>query len=246
MYIYQIENILNHKKYVGSTNNPDRRMKEHFNAAIWPSCCSYNYPLQKAIRKYGQENFIFSILEECDLDKTPERERFYIEKLNTLVNSGYGYNQTLETGCALRDANVIKENIERTGKKCALVDENNIILKTFCSYHDAARETYGGNEASPIRRVCKGETWSINGYIFRDLDKNGQVIIPQNKTRKRKTAIIGIKKDNPNDVVYYESISEAARVEGVARGSISKCINGSTRYSQVGGRVWRKESDINE
>lgn len=70
--------------------------------------------------------------------------------------------------------------------------------------------------------------------------------IPQNKTRKRKTAIIGIKKDNPNDVVYYESISEAARVEGVARESISKCINGSTRYSQVGGRVWRKEGDINE
>ena len=34
MYIYQIENILNHKKYVGSTNNPDRRMKEHFSQGV--------------------------------------------------------------------------------------------------------------------------------------------------------------------------------------------------------------------
>lgn len=246
MYIYQIENILNHKKYIGSTNSPDRRMKEHFNAANWPSCCSYNYPLQKAIRKYGQENFIFSILEECDLDKTPERERFYIEKLDTLTNSGHGYNQTLETGCALRDTNIIKRNIERTGKKCALVDNKNNILKTFCSYHEAARETYGGKEASSIRNVCKGETWSINGFIFRDLDEDGRVIIPKNKTRKRKTAIIGIKKDDPYDIVYYESISEAARCEGIDRCSIGKCLKGSTRYSHVGGRIWRRESDVNE
>ena len=42
---------------------------------------------------------------------------------------------------------------------------------------------------------------------------------------------MGVKKDNPTDIVYYNSISEAARQENIDRCSISKCIAGSTRYS---------------
>ena len=49
-----------------------------------------------------------------------------------------------------------------------------------------------------------------------------------------------MKKDNPEDIVYYESISEASRVEKINRQSIGKCIAGSSRYSTVGGRIWRK------
>lgn len=49
-----------------------------------------------------------------------------------------------------------------------------------------------------------------------------------------------------NDVLivieHNNSISEAARIENLARGSISKCVNGSTRYSCVGGRIWKKEA----
>lgn len=240
MYIYQIENLINHKKYVGSTNNPQRRKKEHFNASKWKSCSSYNYPLQKAIRKYGVDNFIFSIIEECDNNIVSEREQYYILKLNSLVNNGYGYNQTLETECALRDINIIENNINKNGIKCALVDTKNNIIRKFNSYHEAARETYGGNEASPIRKVCQGEMYSINGYIFRNIDENDNIIIPLNKTRKRKTEICGININNKDDIVYYESISEAARKEGLERSSISKCINGSSKYSKVGGRVWKK------
>ena len=66
------------------------------------------------------------------------------------------------------------------------------------------------------------------------------VIIPEIKVRKLKTAIYGVKKDDPTDIVYYDSISEAAREEGVERGSISKCIAGSTRYNTVGGRIWKR------
>lgn len=86
----------------------------------------------------------------------------------------------------------------------------------------------------------EGKAHDNNGLIFRLLDNDGKVIIPEAKTRKRRVGVYGFKKDNSEDVVYYESISEAARQEKTDRGSISKCIAGSTCYSVVKGRVWRK------
>jgi protein-L-isoaspartate O-methyltransferase len=77
-----------------------------------------------------------------------------------------------------------------------------------------------------VQRICEGKAHSCNGLIFRQLDENGNLIIPVAQTRKRRTAIYGVKKDNPNDIVYYESISEAARQEHIDRSSISKCLAG--------------------
>lgn len=239
MYIYRIINNINGKSYIGSTNNWKRRKAEHFNSAKWPSCISYNYPLQQAIRKYGQENFSFIILEECDVNETAQRERYYIQYYNTLANIGYGYNQTLETECSLRDKNIIDKSIERSGIKCALVDKDNNILQKFRSYHEAARLVLNINEASCIREVCDGKMYSIKGHIFRRLNETG-VEVPRNQTHERRTAIMGISIMDSTDIVYYESISEAARQENVSRSSLSKCVNGSTRYSKVKNRIWRK------
>lgn len=131
-----------------------------------------------------------------------------------------------------------------SSKKCALVDKNNNIITIFNSRHDAARQLLNNvNQASAISRVCNGEANAVKGFIFRDIDENNNVIIPEIKVRKLKTAVYGINKDNPNDIVYYDSISEAAREEHIVRGSISKCIAGSTRYSTVGGRIWKKRGD---
>lgn len=241
MYIYQIENLINHKKYIGSTNNPNRRKREHFYSAKNKQSNSYNYPLQKAIRKYGEDNFLFSVIEECSFEEVSEREKYFIIKLNTLTNSGYGYNQTIETKCSLQDKAIIEENIIKNGTRCALVDEDENIIKIFNSFHEAARETYNGKDASPIRQVCDGFCRSMNGFIFRRLDEENKVIIPIFKTNKRRKAIYGIKINDMNDIVYYDSISEAARIEGICRQSLSKCINGSSKYSQVNGRVWREQ-----
>lgn len=240
MYIYQIENLINHKKYIGSTNNPIRRKREHFTAAKCTSYTSYNYPLQRAIRKYGEENFLFSVIEECTIEEVAKKEQDYIIRLNTLTNTGNGYNQTSETTCSLRDKNIIEQNILKNGTRCALVDEKENILKIFNSFHEAARDTYGGNDASPIRQVCDGFCRSMNGFIFRRLDECNNVIIPIFKTNNRRKKIYGIKINNVDDIVFYDSISEAARIEGVSRQSISKCINGNSRYSQVNNRVWRE------
>ena len=240
--VYKIINLINHKSYIGSSTRVEKRWQSHKNDAFNINNNKYNYPLYQAFRKYGLENFSFIILKN-DFSSIEEMENYEQEMIiahNTL--SPNGYNQTLFTHSNSIAFENTQKHIEKISKKCALVDNYNNIIETYNSYHAAARAQGwdGDNRASTIQRICEGSAHDCNGLIFRLLDSNGQVIVPESKTRKRRTAIYGIKKDNPEDIVYYNSISEAARKECIDRSSISKCIAGSTRYSTVGGRIWKK------
>lgn len=241
MYIYRILNKINGKSYIGSTNNVERRFKEHIGAAHWTKSDSYNYPLQSAFRKYGIDNFNFLILEEVSIDKTPEREQYWIKYYNTLTNSGYGYNQTLETECALRDPELHQKQIDKIGKRCALINEQNNILEIYQSLNDAARKNGKSGGASSIKKVCEGELrTTFKGKIFRYLDESNNIIEPIIKTRKRKTAIRGVSIFDEQDVVEYESISEAAKKENISRSSLHKHLRGDSKYSKVKNRIWTK------
>lgn len=97
--IYQIENIVNHKKYIGQTIHPERRWKEHCQHAKYHND---DYPIHLAINKYGKENFIFTILEWTE--QFDQREKELIIEYNTLVPNGY--------------------NIATGGNSCVLIGED--------------------------------------------------------------------------------------------------------------------------
>lgn len=80
--IYCITNLVNGKKYVGQSKNVKLRFNEH---------CNPNNPavIGRAINKYGKENFKYEILEH-NISNYNERERYWINKLNTMIP--YGYN----------------------------------------------------------------------------------------------------------------------------------------------------------
>jgi group I intron endonuclease len=90
-YIYLIRNMINGKCYVGLTRKTiSNRWNSHLRR-----CKSGNHsPLYDSIRKYGIANFCVDILEEIEYDFLQEREIFYIDKLQTHVSTGKGYNQT--------------------------------------------------------------------------------------------------------------------------------------------------------
>lgn len=62
--VYAIINLLNNKKYVGSTNSLRKRFREHFNNLIKRK--HSNIILQRAFDKYGFKHFGFIILERCE------------------------------------------------------------------------------------------------------------------------------------------------------------------------------------
>jgi len=83
--IYCVHCISTGKKYIGQTTQIlEKRINRHF-------CDSEktDYHFHRAIRKYGEENFIFGVVEECNLEELNSKEMYWIDKYNTFGN---GYN----------------------------------------------------------------------------------------------------------------------------------------------------------
>ena len=87
-FIYVITNDVNGKQYVGQTaRSIEDRFKEHLKDSQ-----THDYPLYKAMQKYGIEHFSVKQLEECSTEELDDKEIFWIKKLNTYYE---GYNATL-------------------------------------------------------------------------------------------------------------------------------------------------------
>lgn len=79
--IYVITNLITGLQYVGQSQNAIDRFKAHKLAAD-------NTLFHQAIKEYGIDNFSLEILEE-QIENFNEKERYWIEKLNTLYPNGY-------------------------------------------------------------------------------------------------------------------------------------------------------------
>lgn len=89
-YIYKIENLINHKKYIGLTNNLKRRRNRHFTDL---RCNRHdNSFLQKEANIYGLNNFSFEEIYAGDItfQEISEKEKYYINLYDSYYN---GYNQ---------------------------------------------------------------------------------------------------------------------------------------------------------
>lgn len=100
-YIYCYTNKINNHKYVGQTNNYNRRIKEHRSCAFNKNASSYNDLIHRKIRQYGEENFQISLLEILyteDIDEVNKREIYWIDKMNSHCSTGLGYNMSIGGG----------------------------------------------------------------------------------------------------------------------------------------------------
>ena len=105
-YIYLITNKINGKRYVGQTSRDIwTRFEEHCYDDRSTSA------IHTAIKKYGVQNFSLELIEEVDLNKLDEREKFWIKHYNTC--SKEGYNKTFggtEINFNAYDSILIQEN----------------------------------------------------------------------------------------------------------------------------------------
>ena len=90
--IYKIENKINGKFYIGQSIDIKTRWYNHRKDLNGNR--HYNEHLQNAWNKYGENQFIFSIIEECTVDNLDEREIYWIDYYNAM-DGAYGYNMTL-------------------------------------------------------------------------------------------------------------------------------------------------------
>ena len=91
MGIYKITNQINGKVYIGQSVNIQQRWIEHRSVAFNINNKNYNCHLYCSIRKYGIENFILTILEECSQEELNNKEIYWIKYYDS-TNKEKGYN----------------------------------------------------------------------------------------------------------------------------------------------------------
>lgn len=99
--IYKITNIKNNKVYIGQSTNIKQRWALHKSELRHKY--HENIYLQNAWNKYGEDNFDFSIVEECDNDKDilDDRETFWINYYRSFDREN-GYNILIQGGSGLK------------------------------------------------------------------------------------------------------------------------------------------------
>lgn len=128
--IYLITNLINNKKYVGiTTQTVEIRFKQHIY-----SRGRKLFPISRAINKYGKSNFKVELIEELydvQEEQLLSKESFYINKYNTLIDCGCGYNLMKNDGRHLIFSQITKKKMSNSKKgilninygKCYTEDE---------------------------------------------------------------------------------------------------------------------------
>lgn len=143
--IYKITNKVNGHSYVGQSSNIQRRWQNHKVAAYNLNDKGYEYPLYRAMRKYGQKVFSFEVLEECSQAALNEREIWWINQLQP------EYNQTVGGDYQITGNKLTPSQVDEI-KKILISDiEGKIQHKDLATKYGVCKDT--------IRDINVGRTW---------------------------------------------------------------------------------------
>jgi hypothetical protein len=222
--IYCFTNKINNKKYVGQSIDILLRREQHFWAAYNIKTREYNTYFHKAIRKYGQNNFIFEILEECKVDDLDEKEIKWISYYKS-NNSEFGYNLTFG-GKPLNSSHSLK---------IYQYDKNGKLLAEFENAYDAARQLGEGFYQSSIWSCASHyKAKSVKGFIFA---YEGDDLSWHFNLKINKRAVVQLDKNN-NIINTFSSLKEAARAVNGNSSNIRKVLQGKRKSSS--GYYWKE------
>lgn len=223
--IYCITNRINGKKYVGLSNNINRRFMEHKTPK---NVKDKTTVLARAFRKYFIENFDFEILEIVEsVEELEEREIFWIEKLNPEynMNEGGGGNRGYEL------SEEVKNHLSILGKL------------QWASKTDLEKQKTIKRLTAPRKRKPRSEETKKK---LREANK-GKKMSQETKdkiSKANKIAAIGNKNGNKpviaysdNENIIFESTKKAADHFGVNPSCITGVLKG--RRKTCRGYKWK-------
>jgi group I intron endonuclease len=224
--IYIITNKVNNKKYIGLSNDINRRFWEHKSSKKKKN----NTNLIKAFKKYHVDNFDFQILELVDDEsKLAEREMFWIESIKPEYNMNKGGNGNLGHTVS----NEVREVLRICGKlqwERKTDEEKQRIIK-----NNLTGTTKGRIVSEETRRKLReynlGRKHTEEAKLKVSIKNKGKRL--GNTDGNKKVIKLDI---NGNFISEHNSIKEAAIELGIHPSNITKVLKGE--QITAGGYKW--------
>lgn len=207
--IYEFVNKINGKIYIGQTKDFKSRVRCHrHNSKSYKK----TNPFYNAIRKYGWDNFIINIVEECDTKMLNEKEEYWISEKKCLYPNGYNL---MKGGNQYEMSEDTKKKISQIRKGMKFSPEHIQNLKNSHLGNKLSEET-----KRKLSEINKGRIHSEETRVK---------LRYSNPNRKE----VGRFNEEGILVCKYESIKEAARILECNVGHLSECCRGKRKLTKI-------------
>lgn len=236
--IYLIRNNVNNKVYIGQSKDIEKRWSDHLSLGKTSSkskSANNNYPLYRAMKKYGVENFSITILEETDdYSQLDSIENKYIEEYGAITD---GYNQRITSSSGYsKEYTINKREVKYSVTKEKL--RNELLSYTF----EKVASMYGVS-SNTIRKWCKdyGLPSSSKDYITSEKSKEFsdrmKTIARESSTKRKRIAMLDI---NTGEVIkVFDSVTDAGIYVNGKPHNISSAIHGTNGRKTSKGYGWK-------
>lgn len=245
--IYTITNLLNNKKYIGSSSNIEKRKQKHL--CLLKNNKHHSLSLQQSWNKNKPENYIFEILEILSEDQNMyEIEQYYLDLYKT-YDKKYGYNMSKNAIAPFGTNPQIKKlyQFSMSGKLLEVYDNcmiASIKYKVSNSGISAcAREKYrfyGGYIWSYSKELSQERIIKANSPLKRSIETIEK--IKQNRKYTGKKAIIQLDL-NGNFIKRFDSILEASKELNISHGGI--CDVCKQKHNKIKNFIFKYENKYN-
>lgn len=242
--IYMILNTWNNKCYIGSSKNLRKRKYEHFNCLRKNK--HHSQHLQSSYNKYGENSFVFIILEECEVENLIEREIFWINLKNSLdPKCGYNIGIPQNNNSLKPRAETIKKILIAAYNKHYL-DNSEITLEEFLKGKRKKDLIERLGPQNKKRILCfnsitgakelEFESIAATAKHFKMSEKylSGRIINKENRTCRK---YILITEENFDSTKVYKKLNKPKnkyyKLKGKFKGNPLKCTNLKTGTSII-------------
>ena len=206
MIIYKVKNLINGKIYIGQTiRTLDQRKKDHFKHIRAGS----NVYFHKALRKYGDNNFEWKIIDKAEnIEELNDLEIRYIKEYNSFIDydDSNGYNMT-EGGMNSRPSEITKQILREYA------------LEQFKHGHPnkgkTLEEIHGKDKANEIKKKLR------NANLGKSLSRDTKIKIKKSNLGKSVTDKF---REKMRDIVTGRKHNQETRDK------ISKSLIGNKRH----------------
>lgn len=223
--IYKIVNLITGKYYVGSTKSFETRKTCHFSRLRNNN--HTNQHLQNAYNKYGEDNFIFEIIEYVEEELLLDIEQSYIddsekeEIYNKTYIAGAGGYDTLSIPVYLLDLN---------GN---LINEFPSIMECCRNLKIGRRDSRFVNTSSKIKskyRVVTKDFYNESIDIILSWKNYSSEIKERSRIKKLKQQLIVIENDN---IIEFNNKTEVANYLKITKERVRQILKTSSKKFEI-------------